>query len=67
MDQPQYSIRRRAGVAISTKGILTWDCTVEGIDQPQEVIMEALRNLTNALTQEYPTIPEEPKAKKEGK
>ncbi len=52
------SLRHRINVSISTKGVKTWECTVDGIGYLQEEILAESDKLVGELTKRYPA-PEE--------
>lgn len=52
------NIRHRVNVATSTKGVVTFDCTVEGEGYSQEEILAESDALVAALRERYPSMPE---------
>jgi len=48
------ALRYRVNVTISTKGVRTWECTVDGTNYTQEEILEKSDNLVAQLEQRYP-------------
>ena len=52
--ETEKSLRRRINVSISVKGITTWDCTIDGLNQTEEDVLKESRSLVAALKAEYP-------------
>jgi len=50
----EKSIRYRVNVTISTKGVKTWDCTVDGTNYTQEEVLIESDKLVAQLEQRYP-------------
>jgi hypothetical protein len=60
-DQPRCCsppIRYRVNVKNSTKGVVTFDSTVEGEGFNQDEILERSDSLVQALQKRYPLVPE---------
>jgi len=57
--EAEKSLRRRIGVSVSVKGIITWDCTVEGTGYPEEEVLKESKSLVAELKKEYPVKVEE--------
>ena len=50
----EKSLRYRVNVTISTKGIKTWDCTVDGTEYLMSEILEQSDLLVELLEKRYP-------------
>jgi hypothetical protein len=48
------SLRRRVNVSISTRGIRTWDTTVDGVGYSREEILAESDALVRAMEARYP-------------
>ena len=54
MTQETSKFRHRINVSISTKGVKTWDSTVEGTGFTQEEVLAESDRLVKALQTRYP-------------
>ena len=57
MTQPNEqakSLRRRVNVSISTRGVITWDTTVDGVGYTHEEILAESDALVQAMEARYP-------------
>jgi len=50
----EKSLRRRVNVSVSVKGIVTWDCTIDATNFPEEDVLKESKSLVAALKAEYP-------------
>ena len=50
----EKSLRYRVNVSISTKGQVTWDCTVDGLGYEMDEVLDKSDNLVVKLDQRYP-------------
>ncbi len=50
----EKTLRHRVNVAISTKGVKTWECTVDGTGYSQGEVLEESDKLVKALESRYP-------------
>ena len=48
------SLRRRVNVSISTRGVLTWDTTVDGVGYTREEILAESDAQVRAMETRYP-------------
>ena len=48
------SLRRRVNVSISTRGIRTWDTTVDGVGYSREEILAESDAMVRAMEARYP-------------
>ena len=48
------SLRRRVNVSISTRGIRTWDITVDGVEYSREEILAESDAMVRAMEARYP-------------
>ena len=53
-------VRRRINVGVSTKGVITWDCTIEAIDDENNIysndgVLLESDDLVSKLKKRYPT------------
>ena len=48
------SLRRRVNVSISTRGVLTWDTTVDGVGYTREEILAESDAQVQAMKARYP-------------
>jgi hypothetical protein len=55
----EKTIRRRVNVTISTKGVITWDCTIEGTGCTQEEVLTESDALVAELKNRYPVTSED--------
>ena len=49
------SLRRRVNVSISTRGVITWDTTVDGVGYTHEEILAESDAQVRAMQARYPT------------
>ena len=49
-----HRLRQRVNVTTSVKGVLTWECTVDGDGFTQDEILALSDNLVAALRERYP-------------
>ena len=56
MEEQVQSMRHRVNVTISTKGVKTWDCTVDGTGYTQEEVLAASDALVAELEKRYPAV-----------
>ncbi len=59
MSEIERSLRHRIQVSTSVKGIMTWECTVDGENFTQDEILELSDGLVAKLEARYPIIKEE--------
>lgn len=52
--EEQKSLRYRVNVSTSVKGIVTWDCTVDGLNFTMDEVLEESRVLVERLKLRYP-------------
>lgn len=52
------TLRLRANAGISVKGVVTWDCTVEGSGYTREELLAEHDALVAELKARYPVAPE---------
>lgn len=50
----EKSLRYRVNVGISTKGVVTWDCTVDGENQEMFKVLQESDALVAELEKRYP-------------
>lgn len=55
-EQDSYKERVRILVAKSTKGVFTWEVTVEGRDEGDEATLARSDALVDELNQRYPKV-----------
>jgi len=48
-----YKKRIRVEVSTSVKGVITWSCTVELLDEPQKEVLAESDKLVRALKKRY--------------
>ena len=48
------SLRRRVNVSISTRGVITWDTTVDGVGYSREEILAESDAMVRAMEARYP-------------
>lgn len=58
------TLRRRVNVATSVRGVVTWDCTVEGEGYTQAELLAESDSMVKALKERYPIAPEQEKPTK---
>ena len=59
MNQPieqAKSLRRRVNVSISTRGVITWDTTVDGVGYSREEILAESDAQVQAMKARYPAV-----------
>ena len=52
--EAEKSIRYRVNVSVSTKGVKTWDCTVDGLNEDMTRVLEQSDLLVSELERRYP-------------
>lgn len=50
----EKQLRFRVNVSTSTRGVKTWDCTVEGTNFPQDEVLHLSDQLVAKLEKRYP-------------
>ena len=50
------SLRRRVNVSISTRGVITWDTTVDGVGYTHEEMLAEADAQVRAMQARYPAV-----------
>ena len=50
----ETSLRRRVNISISTKGVITWECTIDGEGWSEDEILDMSDSLVEKLKDRYP-------------